>query len=182
MTYFTHAFGEAKSMINPDLTNDLHYDLTFSQWARRGWTFQEDAMAGARIVFGALGVYFGRDNEFVSEDGAAGFVVTNSVTCLQTNDELHRAWENVIHRYSGFTASSFTNPTDTCTLPALSGLARLYGNRLRVGYVAGRHFQIRRDVKPYKGPVDVSEEQKCESETIRFTLNYYLSSPYAIPD
>lgn len=138
MINFTHAFGDVKLMLNLDLTNDLHYDLTFSQWARRGWTFQEDAMAGARIVFGALNVYFGWNNEYVSKDGAAGFVAPSSWHLR--HKQLHRAWEDVLRRYSAFTTSSFTNPTDV--LPALSGLARKFGSRLSGEYVAG-HWKNR---------------------------------------
>lgn len=134
MMYFTHACGEDTSLTS-DLIHDLHYDLTASQWARRGWTFQEDAMAGARIVFGSSHVYFGRDNDYVSKDGPAGFVNSKSVTSFQSYDELHRAWENILHRYSAFTTSSFTNPTDL--LPALSGLARLFGTILQDEYLAG---------------------------------------------
>lgn len=134
MMYFTHAYGEDTSLTS-HLISDLHHDLTASQWARRGWTFQEDAMANARIVFGSSRVYFGCHNDYVSMDGPAGSVNPKSVTSFQSYDELHRGWEKILHRYSAFTASSFTNPTDL--LPALSGLARLFGNILQDEYLAG---------------------------------------------
>lgn len=133
--YFTHAFNGLRSFVNRNLINDLHIDLTFSQWARRGWTFQEDAMAGARIIYGNAGVYFARDGQVVSKHGAVGFCKPKLATSLQSKDELHGAWENVVLRYSNFTNASFTNPRDT--LPALSGLARLFGNILQEKYVAG---------------------------------------------
>lgn len=142
MIYFTHAFGLTRSSPNSKLPTDLHNDLNYSQWARRGWTFQEDAMAGARIVFGAHDVYFGKPNMYcrlyVSRAGTLGYVDEKPVTSLQILErkgDLHRAWQNVIRRYSAFNASSFTKQTDV--LPALSGLARIFGNILQVKYVAG---------------------------------------------
>lgn len=97
-------------------------------------------MAGARIVFGSSGVYFGQDNKYVSRHSDVVFAQSQSVTSLQDTEELHEAWENVIRRYSKFTSTSFTNPTDL--LPALSGLARLFGTKLRTEYVAG-HWKDR---------------------------------------
>lgn len=135
MLYFTHAFSEFRSFMNKNLINDLHNDLTFSQWARRGWTFQEDALAGARIVYGNVGVYFGRDNQYVSKNGPVGSSDAKTVASLQSKDELHRTWANIIMRYAAFTTSSFTNSTDV--LPALSGLAKIFGNKLQVEYIAG---------------------------------------------
>lgn len=132
--YFTHALGE----LHPSQDSSSyslhhpHHDLNFSQWARRGWTFQEEAMADTRIVFGTLDVYFGstRDNGFKyctidrdSIDRDSQITARKSVTSLRSKYELHRAWDKVIRRYSAFTSSSFTNSTDV--LPALSGLARM---------------------------------------------------------
>lgn len=139
--YFTHALGELHPSQDsiPTSFPYLHYDLNFSQWARRGWTFQEEAMADTCIVFGNLDVYFGRTSingyEYCTIHQASEITTRNSVTSLQSKDELHRAWDKVIRRYSAFTSSSFTNSTDV--LPALSGLARLYGNKLQVEYLAG---------------------------------------------
>lgn len=135
MMNFTHAYGEVNFLSSPLMMNDVDQELVFSQWGRRGWTFQEEAMAGARIVFGALGVYFGRQNQYVSKDGPAGLATPKSVSSLQSNHDLHRAWRDVLCRYSAFTTSSFTNPADA--LPALSGLARLFGKVLQVNYFAG---------------------------------------------
>ncbi|KAJ4395972.1 hypothetical protein N0V93_000188 [Gnomoniopsis smithogilvyi] len=131
--YFTHAISEAEYVLR---VNEITSDLTFCQWARRGWTFQEHAMAGARIVFGVTDVYIGRDSSsYVSRNGDADFQGVLPVTHFQNDDELHDAWEEILQRYSVFTAASFTNSTDL--LPALSGLARLYGNILQETYVAG---------------------------------------------
>ncbi|KAH8768996.1 heterokaryon incompatibility protein-domain-containing protein, partial [Diaporthe sp. PMI_573] len=153
MMYFTHAFGEVKLAYrasestkhkHPDLFIDLHNDLHFSQWARRGWTFQEHAMAKVHIVFGTTG-----GDKYVSKDGKAGPVAQTSATSVQTNDELHRAWEKVaMFRYSAIKTSSFTKKEDL--LPALSGLARQFGNKLQlsnelpVKYIAG-HWVDRLD-------------------------------------
>lgn len=122
----------------------LHRDLSSSRWARRGWTFQEEAMAGARIIFGNQSVYFGRDDElgcrmrYLSKDGDAGSVRRKLTTSLRNNDYLYGLWEDIILRYSSFGRSCFTEPTDI--LPALSGLARVFGNQMQVDchdYVAG---------------------------------------------
>lgn len=144
MMYFTHAYGEINLpySLDPDCVIDLHNDLHHSQWARRGWTFQEHAMAKAHIVFGTSGVYFGRDGEYVTtNDGKGGHIPQASITALQTNQELHRAWENIMLHYSARKTSSFTSIKDL--LPALSGLAKQFGNKLqfknklRVKYIAG---------------------------------------------
>lgn len=131
--YFTHA----SSPVTPSSwVSDLSADLLYCRWARRGWTFQEKAMANTCIVFGNSDVYFGRDNSFVSRLGVAGYIGTRSITNIRrNNDSHHQAWVSILKRYSQFTASSFTNPTDL--LPALSGLARLFGNRLQTEYIAG---------------------------------------------
>lgn len=136
MIYFTHAFSEVESRLHSELGADLHNDLKCSQWARRGWTFQEEAMARARIVFGHFGVYFGLDDEYVSNDmDFAGKINLEPVTSLQKKDDLHQTWETAICHYTAFTPSSFTEPTDL--LPALSGLARLFGDKLQEKYLAG---------------------------------------------
>lgn len=95
-------------------------------------------MAGARIFFGNSGVYFGRDNtEFVAKTAASrnngGPRPPKSTYGYNT---LHSAWAGIAKDYGQFTTSSFTRPTDI--LPALSGLARLYGDQLKQEkYVAG---------------------------------------------
>lgn len=149
MMNFSHAYGEVNFLSSPPMINDVDQELRFSQWAHRGWTFQEEAMAGARIVFGAVGVYFGRHTEYMSKDGPAGVLVPKTVSYLQSDwdalqgdddpvqsdHDSHRAWRDILCRYSAFTMSSFTNPADV--LPALSGLARLFGNKLRGKYTVG---------------------------------------------
>lgn len=147
MMCFTHVYGEQSTpgITGIDYVIDLHNDLHSSQWARRGWTFQEQAMAKASIVFGTSEVYFGRDGDFVAKDGTAGPIYPQaSITSLQTNQELHQAWEKILRRYSARKESSFTEIKDL--LPALSGLARQFGNKLQfentlsVQYVAGHWF------------------------------------------
>ena len=82
MMNFTHAYGEVHFLSSPPNVNDVDQELLYSQWARRGWTFQEEAMAGARIVFGHLGVYLGHYNEYMSKDGPAGAAASKSVSSL----------------------------------------------------------------------------------------------------
>lgn len=144
MMYFTHVYEKPILRKEPDndYRMDLHNDLRFSQWARRGWTFQEQAMAKAQIVFGTSGVYFGRDGQYVATNGTAEPEHPQaSMSSLQTNQELHQAWEKILVRYSACKESSFTEIKDL--LPALSGLARQFGNKLQfenklpVKYVAG---------------------------------------------
>lgn len=146
MMYFTDVVRGETYSDSSNLVRVLHRDLSSSRWARRGWTFQEEAMAGARIIFGNQGVYFGRGDEweystrmrYLSKDGDAGSVQRKLTTSTQSNYELYSMWEDIILRYSSFGRSSLTEPTDI--LPALSGLARAFGNKLQVDshdYVAG---------------------------------------------
>lgn len=148
IVYFTHASSQ---VVFSSWVSDLSADLLHCQWARRGWTFQENAMASTCIVFGNSEIYFGRNNAFVSRLGVAGYIGTRSITNIRRNDDLHQAWVSVLKRYSQFNATSFTNPTDL--LPALSGLARLFGNRLQTGYIAGHwvdrlHYSLSFTVDP----------------------------------
>lgn len=141
MMYFTDVVRGETFVDWSKLIRVLHRDLSSSRWARRGWTFQEEAMAGARIIFGNQGVYFGREEywmRYLSKDGDAGSVQRKLTTSAQSKYELYSMWEDIILRYSSFGRSSFTEPTDV--LPALSGLARVFGNKLQVDghdYVAG---------------------------------------------
>lgn len=143
--YFTHAFSGSHEgyFMDRSMINDLENDFRFTQWARRGWTFQEDALAGARVVYGNAGVYFGRNdnfgwqrnNNYVSKHGTVGWMNQTFARSPRIKAEWHGTWEHVIRRYSNFSTSSFTNSTDV--LPALSGLERLLGNELGVKYIAG---------------------------------------------
>lgn len=138
MLYFTHASSERERSSWVLSENPWHSrELVSSQWARRGWTFQEDAMAGARVLFGKSGAYFGTQYGWISTDGAITSDQRISTRTLRgaSVDDLHHMWEEVAIRYSRFTESSFTNPADV--LPALSGLARLFGDKLQAKYVAG---------------------------------------------
>lgn len=146
--YFTHA---SSSVVFSSWVPDLSADLLYCQWARRGWTFQESAMASTCIVFGNTDVYLGRNGTFVSRYGAVGFVGTRSIANVRPNESPHQAWGSILKRYSQFTAASFTNPTDL--LPALSGLARLFGKMLQTDYIAGHwvdrlHYSLSFTVDP----------------------------------
>lgn len=148
IVYFTHA---SSPVIFSSWVSELSADLLYCQWARRGWTFQENAMASTCIVFGNTDVYLGRHSAFVSRYGAAGYVGTRSIANVRPNESPHQAWVSVLKRYSQFTAASFTNPTDL--LPALSGLARLFGNILQTEYIAGHwvdrlHYSLAFTVDP----------------------------------
>lgn len=175
MMYFTHAFSEVESCLVSSLIPDLHNDLMCSQWARRGWTFQEEAMAGVRIVFGHYGVYFGRGSRYVSIDNIipAGLTEGKRVTSLQSKDELHRAWEQVMSRYTAFTSSSFTVQTDL--LPALSGLARLFGDRLQEKYLAG-HWVSRLHLT-----LLWMHDSERALPSLDVIINRHIREPYLIP-
>lgn len=117
----------------------LEDDLTYCQWARRGWTFQEGVMSGARILFGKDGVYFGSKDTYVSTSGVTLPNMLSptipSYRDVMDQNTMHEAWDDILMSYSRFTSSSFTNPGDL--LPALSGLARVFGTQLSAQYVAG---------------------------------------------
>lgn len=135
MLYFTHVCDEVQYFMESAVVKTLHDDLNFSRWARRGWTCQEETMAGPRIVFGSSDVYFARNGQYMSKDGVLGYVEPKLVASNQSADELHLLWESIIRRYSSFALSSFSKPRDL--LPALSGLAAQFNNRLESQYVAG---------------------------------------------
>lgn len=112
-------------------------DLLSSKWAHRGWTFQEEAMASTRALFGMNGMYFGSHGTYKSMIGATSFNAVFSVRCLHgtTNNQARRAWQTLTVRYSRYTESSFTHPEDL--LPALSGLAMTFSPIMGNKYVAG---------------------------------------------
>lgn len=117
-------------------------DLLYSKWARRGWTFQEEAMAGACALFGMNGMYFGSHSTYRSMLDATSFNTVFSAPSLQGSsvkpckvETARLAWQNLTIRYSRHMESSFTRPEDL--LPALSGLARTFGNTMGTTYIAG---------------------------------------------
>lgn len=137
MMYFTHV-SSMKDDFGISPIETLNNDLRSCQWARRGWTFQEEAMAGARIIFGKNGTYIGCGEKMSKAKTDETDVSTRTRAGLLPRDDnkLHEAWQDLCDRYTHLTTSSFTRPTDL--LPALSGLCRLYGDRLcHEGYIAG---------------------------------------------
>lgn len=124
-----------------------------SQWGRRAWTFQEEALSPRRIYFTRLGMQFSCNHQ--EEDcKSSSSSITSSFTelSLGTKDpnfdaishssrQRYEAWySDVVPSYS---RRQVTNPADW--LPALSGLAQRFASTLhstsvlpnKLDYVAG---------------------------------------------
>lgn len=140
MVYFTHAYNRNES--GRSYGSVCSQDLYHCRWARRGWTFQEDMTSKRKIVFGNDDVHFncGRKIEVSSNHGRTGGGCPTLLEYLRDPDEASRlkSWEKAMKGYADFDETSFTQPTDL--LPALSGLAKLYGDELQDRYHAG-HWQ-----------------------------------------
>ncbi|KAL9113668.1 MAG: hypothetical protein Q9227_002113 [Pyrenula ochraceoflavens] len=108
----------------------------------RGWTLQERALSRRILHFCKDQIYFECDEHFLSEDGYCHIGRWQSLDAeppLQ-DDHSHRSyvhsrhnlWNALLNNYSG---RRLTKRCDK--LPALSGLARVFQNRLQADYVAG---------------------------------------------
>lgn len=119
---------------------DVHYADQFqSPLYRRGWAYQEDVLSTRQLVFGASNVHFQCSHATFSR----GFTYATRPETRRavtppntlTSDDLYDEWQLILRGYSRYTAESFTKANDI--LPALSGLAALYGNRLKDDYLVG---------------------------------------------
>lgn len=124
------------------LSDAFFKDLNHSRWSRRGWTFQENATSNRRILFGNEDVHVTCSTSVVSRNGPSTYDYPRPLEVLQQADpkSQYDAWGRLMLYYARFNQFSFTRPADV--LPALSGLARIYGNVLQDHYLAG-HWQRR---------------------------------------
>lgn len=118
----------------------LHNEIMQSPWNRRAWVFQENKLSFRKFIFGRSNLYFdcGDIQHARGKDFTSGFYlphISASLAARNTNN-IYREWDEfVLYHYSRYDASSFSYAADL--LPALSGLARLFANRLKDFYYAG---------------------------------------------
>lgn len=117
----------------------IYEDFTASNWAQRGWTYQEYALSKRLVVFSHNAVHFicpdGSQtfghNADQEEDGVDYFQVDH-LEADMTADEAYNEWCNVA---ADFSRRLLTYPGDR--FPAISGLARYFGDILEDEYLAG---------------------------------------------
>lgn len=118
----------------------LTEEILQSPWNRRAWVFQESKLSFRKFIFGRSNLYFdcGEIQHARGKDFTSGVYlphISASLAAKNTND-IYREWDEfVLYHYSRYDASSFSYAADL--LPALSGLARLFANRLKDFYYAG---------------------------------------------
>ncbi|KAI0882598.1 heterokaryon incompatibility protein-domain-containing protein [Annulohypoxylon maeteangense] len=114
-------------------------DLSFANWAGRGWVFQERFCSRSKLIFGNSFIHFLCDTEThkMGKSLIDGPWVVSLSTIINGNpNELYSAWRyRVLRRYARFNIHSFSNHTDL--LPALSGLAQCFHQRLQDDFLAG---------------------------------------------
>lgn len=120
-------------------------DVGSSIWHQRGWVFQENQLSTRKVIFGSRNLYF--ECNYMAQargkhrhSGPCPYIVrphSVSITFTETNPKvIYDAWNSsILDEYVRYDASSFSCATDV--LPALSGLARLFGDRLKDTYYAG---------------------------------------------
>lgn len=117
----------------------LSRDLEKSHWNERGWIFQENKLSTRKLIFGPRNLYFvcdkmhharGKDVTRVMFGPHIDKILTGRFSKL-----IYLAWDiYILSNYSRYDASTFSYAPDV--LPALSGLAKLFGNRLKDVYFA----------------------------------------------
>lgn len=118
----------------------LYKDTKESHWGKRGWVFQEEILSIRRLVFGRFNVHFDCGGiQHTRGTGVPSKVFTPNISKSLAEEDpsvLYFNWSRTIFGpYSGYDASTFSRVSDV--LPALSGLARLFRNRLKSVYYAG---------------------------------------------
>lgn len=120
-------------------------DVGSSIWHQRGWVFQENQLSTRKVIFGSRNLYF--ECNYMAQargkhrhSGPCPYIVrphSVSITFTETNPKvIYDAWNSsILDEYARYNASSFSCVADV--LPALSGLARLFGDRLKDAYYAG---------------------------------------------
>lgn len=115
-------------------------DVEESRWKERGWVFQEDKLSTRKLIFGRCNLYFvchdfqhARGKKYPSDQYGP---LVGRVLAKEDLNSMYDDWDdNILRTYSTYDASTFSFAADI--LPALAGLARLFGNRLKDSYYAG---------------------------------------------
>lgn len=117
----------------------VYEDVTASNWARRGWTYQEYALSKRLVVFSHNALHFicpdgsqtlGHTAD-EDDDGVDFFQVDHLKADMKRN-EAYNEWCNVA---ADFSRRLLTYPGDR--FPAISGLAEYFGDIIGDEYLAG---------------------------------------------
>ncbi|KAI1460963.1 heterokaryon incompatibility protein-domain-containing protein [Annulohypoxylon moriforme] len=113
-------------------------DLSFANWAGRGWVFQEGFSSRCKLIFGNSFIHVICDHE--SQKMGKSLTDGPWASCLYTtlngdSNDLYLSWRRVLRQYARFNIHSFTNRKDL--LPALSGIAQCFHQRLQDDFLAG---------------------------------------------
>ncbi|KAI1095826.1 heterokaryon incompatibility protein-domain-containing protein [Rostrohypoxylon terebratum] len=125
------------SVLNDDLY--INKDLATSNWGKRGWTYQEQALSKACIWFGTSRIHFlcpewsYTEGDAVRSRALPHFQLDHLNVPDKHADSLCWNWYAVV--VEQFTERLFTNWTDL--FPALSGLAQNFHKTLGGEYLAG---------------------------------------------
>ncbi|KAF3769152.1 HET-domain-containing protein, partial [Cryphonectria parasitica EP155] len=130
---------ERESKMMGKIYSEAYYFST-SNWARRGWTYQEYALSKRIVVFSNNAIHFicpsgsetfGHSSDNDEEDGVDFFQVDH-LDSSWTSEMAYNEWCNVA---ADFSRRLLTYKGDR--FPAISGLAGYFGNLLGDEYLAG---------------------------------------------
>lgn len=122
---FSLRFQKAAPHLHPNLiprVSEIYNDVSLCRLRSRGWTFQEDHMSTRRIFFGNTYTHFSCGSFQEDLEGITG------------RADIYNKWENIAGLYRS-TRDDFTFAEDA--LPALTGIASVFGNMLGDEYLAG---------------------------------------------
>ncbi|KAH7165197.1 heterokaryon incompatibility protein-domain-containing protein [Dactylonectria macrodidyma] len=120
------SFGIHPRFINESIDNEL-------TWATRGWTFQERLTSTRLLLFGPNRVHFQCPHSIGGTWGSEDSPMLNT-TILRQLQNPYLIWAMIAEDFSQ-RGLKFTLATDV--LPSLSGIARLFQERLEDDYLAG---------------------------------------------
>lgn len=106
----------------------------------RAWAFQERILGQRVLHFNSRQLYYECEAGVIGEDGCLQTGRFNSLARIRTppkdaqqNDTVHpRLWSSLV---SGYSSRKLTHVTDK--LPAMAGLAELFGKTIQADYLAG---------------------------------------------
>ncbi|KAI0448585.1 heterokaryon incompatibility protein-domain-containing protein [Xylaria acuta] len=128
-TYVTHDLDIPSRHILSDMYSSL--------WSTRGWVLQERVMSARMLMFGHSRSHFFCGHKLQTQDEETSFGnLMGHYTYIQSRsniDDVYREWYEAI--VGGYLIKRLTHETDR--LPAISGLATFFNEKLRDEYVAG---------------------------------------------
>lgn len=150
----------------------------------RGWTVQERLLSVRQIVFGRRNVHFAcpyeisirskRESGSTRNDAFDVMAVAQSIARIQDED-LHVEWGTIQKAFGSITQESFSVPTDF--LPAISGLATIFNQRLQDEYIVG-HWKWDLNTSLIFQRRALSRDSLPKAECIG---RFRASGPYVLP-